>query len=150
MQRRHCPGSDSAPIAVTDDQTVASAQAVDERVKLGEVVAVIGVSHDYEFSVRGPYSFCAICTTRAPASRANSDDPSADPLSATSTSPSMPVRSRKRRALLTQTATVSASLRHGIRMVSSREYDSPRSTLRDPGGPGPAIGARADLRADSM
>jgi hypothetical protein len=35
-------------------------------------------------------------------------------------------------------------------MVSSREHDSPRSTLGDPERPGPANGARADLRADSM
>src|SRR5687768_14527900 len=57
--------------------------------------------------------------TRAPAARASPGDWSVEPLSATRTSPSMPARCRNPRAFFTHRATVAASLRHGMRMVSS-------------------------------
>src|SRR5205814_3860191 len=57
--------------------------------------------------------------TRAPARCASIREPSSEPLSAISTSPSIPERSRKLRALATQLPTVAASLRQGMRMVSS-------------------------------
>src|SRR2546421_10633391 len=57
--------------------------------------------------------------TRAPARGASIREPSSEPLSAISTSPSIPERSRKLRALATQLPTVAASLRQGMRMVSS-------------------------------
>src|SRR5439155_26072346 len=57
--------------------------------------------------------------TRAPARSASIREPSSEPLSATSTSPSIPAPSRKPRALATQPPTVAASLRQGMRMVSS-------------------------------
>src|SRR6266699_3825580 len=91
-----------------------------------------------------------MCTTRAPAARASSCDPSVEPLSATNTSPWIPVRSRKLRPLRTQVATVSASLRHGIRMVSSSGCGSRPTTPESPVGPGSRSGSRLDLRADSI
>src|SRR3989454_2619281 len=57
--------------------------------------------------------------TRAPARSASIREPSSEPLSAISTSPSIPARWRKPRALATQLPTVAASLRQGMRMVSS-------------------------------
>src|SRR5215469_2529004 len=58
-------------------------------------------------------------TTRAPASSASRWLPSVLPLSATTTSPLMPLSAMNFTALRTQVATVSASLRHGITTVSS-------------------------------
>src|SRR5580698_11674443 len=63
-------------------------------------------------------------TTRAPAAKARSADPSVEPLSATSTSPLILVCLRKSRALRTQAEMVSASLRHGMRIVSSNDSNS--------------------------
>src|ERR1700756_1906171 len=57
--------------------------------------------------------------TRAPSRSASAADPSDEPLSAISTSPAIPARSRNDFAFATQMEIVSASLRHGIRMVSS-------------------------------
>src|SRR6516162_8801194 len=58
-------------------------------------------------------------TTRAPASSASRWLPSVLPLSATTTSPFIPLSAMNFTALWTQTATVSASLRHGMTTVSS-------------------------------
>src|SRR5215469_4791523 len=58
-------------------------------------------------------------TTRAPASSASCWLPSVLPLSATTTSPLIPLSAMNFTALRTQVATVSASLRHGITTVSS-------------------------------
>src|SRR5437764_483059 len=58
-------------------------------------------------------------TTRAPCARAIACEPSVLPLSATTTSPTTLLRDRKLRALAMQRASVSASLRQGIRTVSS-------------------------------
>src|SRR6188508_494321 len=52
--------------------------------------------------------------TWAPASVASSADRSVDPLSTTRTSPELPEADNQARALATQTATVSASLRQGM------------------------------------
>src|SRR3954447_387547 len=71
-------------------------------------------------------------TTRAPAALAIVCEPSVLPLSATSTSPWMPLRARKPHALAIQDASVSASLRQGIRMVSSHASLIKRSVrIRD-------------------
>src|SRR6218665_1867407 len=59
--------------------------------------------------------------TRAPCARAMSCEPSVEPLSATITSPTIPDRCRYSCALSIQTASVSASLRHGMTMESSTE-----------------------------
>src|SRR3981189_605880 len=66
-----------------------------------------------------PYPRSATSTTRAPAASATAREPSSEPLSATSTSPAIPARSRKPRALAIQLPTVAASLRQGMRIVSS-------------------------------
>src|SRR5271168_3922942 len=57
--------------------------------------------------------------TRAPQASAYSTEPSLEPLSAIRISPATPERARNSLALPMQVAMVSASLRHGIRMVSS-------------------------------
>src|SRR5262245_13664805 len=57
--------------------------------------------------------------TRAPAASASACDPSVDPLSETTISPRTPSRSRHSAAFCTHTATVSASLRQGMRTVTS-------------------------------
>src|SRR6266481_1805607 len=66
-----------------------------------------------------PYPRSATWTTRAPPAAAIACEPSVLPLSAITTSPVQPLRARKARALEMQLAKVSASLRHGIRMVNS-------------------------------
>src|SRR3954447_1185650 len=53
-------------------------------------------------------------TTRAPASRANSGDPSSDPLSATTTSPGICRASSTEVARATQSSMVPASFRQGM------------------------------------
>src|SRR5262250_321450 len=58
--------------------------------------------------------------TRAPSRCASATEPSDEPLSAIKTSPAMPARARNDLAFATQVEIVSASLRQGIRMVSSR------------------------------
>src|SRR5690348_13151359 len=58
-------------------------------------------------------------TTRAPASSASCWLPSVLPLSATRTSPLIPLSARNPIALRTHVATVSASLRQGMTTVSS-------------------------------
>ena len=59
------------------------------------------------------------CTTRAPAASASSGEPSVEPLSATTTSPSMPSRSIVRSAFPTTIAIDSASFRQGMTTESS-------------------------------
>src|SRR5580692_4431622 len=66
-----------------------------------------------------PYPRSGIGTTRAPASLASCWLPSVLPLSATTTSPLIPLSAMNLTAFRTQVATVSASLRHGITTVSS-------------------------------
>src|ERR1700752_2854669 len=66
-----------------------------------------------------PYPLSGIGTPRAPASVASRWLPSVLPLSATSTSPLIPLSSRNPIALRTHVATVSASLRQGRITVSS-------------------------------
>src|SRR6267143_839137 len=66
-----------------------------------------------------PYPRSATSTTRAPAAAATAREPSSEPLSATSTSPAIPARSRKPRALAMQLPTVGASLRQGMSIVNS-------------------------------
>jgi hypothetical protein len=58
-------------------------------------------------------------TTRAPSASAIICDPSVLPLSATSTSPLIPLSVKNFIALLTQLWMVSASFRHGINIVNS-------------------------------
>ena len=67
-----------------------------------------------------PYPRCCTDTTRAPSLSAMRCDPSVLPLSATRISPEITVRLRKPEAFAMQVPIVSASLRHGISMVSSR------------------------------
>ena len=57
--------------------------------------------------------------TRAPRAMAYSTEPSLEPLSAIKTSPATPERARNPWALSMQVAMVSASLRQGMRIVSS-------------------------------
>src|SRR5579859_6879100 len=71
-----------------------------------------------------PYPLSLTGTTRAPASVASCWLPSVLPLSATRTSPLMPLSARKPIALRTHVATVSASLRQGMTTVSST-FSSP-------------------------
>src|SRR5262245_42995021 len=66
-----------------------------------------------------PYPRSLTATTRAPPASASACDPSLEPLSATSTSPAMPALRRNPRAFAMQAPTVAASLRQGIRIVSS-------------------------------
>ncbi len=66
-----------------------------------------------------PYPLSLMGTTRAPASSASCWLPSVLPLSATRTSPSIPLSARNPIALRTHVATVSASLRQGMTTVSS-------------------------------
>ena len=66
-----------------------------------------------------PYPRSGIGTTRAPASAASCLLPSVEPLSATTTSPSILLSARNATALRTQVATVSASLRQGMTTVNS-------------------------------
>src|ERR1700761_4731302 len=68
-----------------------------------------------------PYPRSFMSTTLAPCEAAIVWDPSVLPLSATMTSPRMPVRRRKPCALVRHCPSVSASLRHGIRIESSQE-----------------------------
>jgi len=58
-------------------------------------------------------------TTRAPCAAASSREPSLDPLSATRTSPATPRSRRAAWAASTHAAMVAASLRLGMRIVSS-------------------------------
>src|SRR6476659_2883917 len=67
-----------------------------------------------------PYPRTGTSITRAPASVASWIEPSVEPLSATSTSPHTFARRSQSLALATQVTIVSASSRHGIRIVSSR------------------------------
>src|SRR5882724_9414588 len=67
-----------------------------------------------------PYPRSATCTTRAPFAAAIACERSVLPLSAITTSPVQPLRARKARALEMQLASVSASLRHGIKIVNSQ------------------------------
>src|SRR5687768_3932565 len=69
--------------------------------------------------IAAPYPRCGTSITRAPACSASVRESSCEPLSATSTSPATPLRSRKARAFSTHFPTVAASSRHGIRIVSS-------------------------------
>src|SRR5579875_1735944 len=66
-----------------------------------------------------PYPFSPTGTTRAPASAASRWLPSVLPLSATTTSPLIPLSARNRLALRTEVATVSASSMQGMTTVSS-------------------------------
>jgi hypothetical protein len=52
VQRRHRVRLDAAAEAVPHDEVIALAQLLDERVKRGEVVAVIRVTHDDELAAR--------------------------------------------------------------------------------------------------
>src|SRR5260370_10554989 len=61
-----------------------------------------------------------MATTSALLALASAWEPSVLPLSATTTSPSMPLRARKPRALVMHEARVSASFKHGIKMVNSQ------------------------------
>ena len=100
-----------------------------------EVVAVVGVAHDDVAAARGGDAglqrgaVAALGDVRRRGRRraaAMSCEPSVLPLSATRTSPATPARSRKPRALATQTADASrASLRHGMTIVSSTDDDVP-------------------------
>ena len=129
VERRHGAGRDAAREAVAHHELVAGAQRCDEGIEIGEVVAVVGVAHD---DVAAARRVDAAGERRAVAARSGWGRrgrprrsaiawlPSVEPLSAMTTSPAMPVRSRKPRALRMQVASVSASLRQGIRMVSSR------------------------------
>src|ERR1700738_227444 len=53
VQQRHGARPDAATKTVADDHRIAGAQALDERVELREIVAVIGIGHDYESSAGG-------------------------------------------------------------------------------------------------
>src|SRR5690242_4840899 len=77
-----------------------------------------------------PYPRMGAFTTRAPFSVAIRCEPSVLPLSDTTTSPATPSSSSERRAFRTQTASVSASFRHGSRTVTSSWF----VTLRFLGG----------------
>ena len=108
---------------------VAGAQRGDEGIEMGEVVAVVGVAHD---DVAAARRLDAGRERRAIAARGHVDDARAggggdlpgcrrsSRCRRSALRRAMPVRSRKPRALPMQTASVSASLRQGIRMVSSR------------------------------
>src|SRR5439155_25489204 len=56
MQEGHGTGSNPTAKALTYDQSVASAQTVDERGEPREIVAVVGIRHDDESAVRHPES----------------------------------------------------------------------------------------------
>ena len=85
-----------------------------------------------------PYPRRGTSTTTAPSSRAMSCDPSVDPLSATTTSPTTPSVAKERVALRMQVARVSASLRQG------RTTDSSTTPGVDGPGAGLAVGGAAD------
>lgn len=65
-----------------------------------------------------PYPFSRTCSTRAPSDSAISIDPSVEPLSAMRISPETPDLSRPFLALPMHRASVSASFRQGMRIVS--------------------------------
>src|SRR5215831_994789 len=77
-----------------------------------------------------PYPRSLTATTRAPSAAASACDPSLDPLSATSTSPTIPALSRNPRAFATHARTVAASLRQGIKIVSSVTRERAESTKK--------------------
>src|SRR5690349_1007600 len=78
-----------------------------------------------------PYPRRGTSTTTAPSSRAMSWDPSIDPLSATTTSPTTPSVAKERVALRMHAARVSASLRQGRTTDSSTtaEVGDPAAVL---------------------
>ena len=128
MERRHGAGGDAAGEAVAHDELVAGAQRGDEGVEIGEIVAVVGVAHD---DVLAAGRLDAAGEGRAVAADRDRDDAGAfggrDRLAAVGRAVvgdersrrRSRVRSRKERALRMQIASVSASLRQGMRMVSS-------------------------------
>ena len=88
-----------------------------------------------------PYPRRGTSTTTAPSSRAMSWDPSVDPLSATTTSPTTPSVAKERVAFRMQIARVSASLRQG------RTTDSSTTAGVDGPGAGLAVGGAAEVVA---
>ncbi len=96
-------GRDAALKRLPMTRSAPPRSALDERGQRGEVVAVVGVAHDHVAAARGrdagaqraAVAFCAARARRArrPA-RAIPTDPSLLPLSAISTSPATPLRSR--------------------------------------------------------
>lgn len=52
VERRHGPGSDPSPEAVAHDQIHALAQLVHKDLEAGEIVTVIGITHDDVFAAR--------------------------------------------------------------------------------------------------
>jgi hypothetical protein len=53
VECRHRAGLDPACETVADDQVVAVTQALDKCVELGEVVTLVGVTHDHKLTLRG-------------------------------------------------------------------------------------------------
>ena len=132
VQLRHGAGHDAALEAVAHDQLVSRAKLRDEIVKPAEIVAVVGIAHDDVTAARGMDAAAQRAAVaafgdrheRAPAASAIACEPSVLPLSAIRISPSTPLRSRYARAFRMQDARVSASLRQGIRMLSSHSAAS--------------------------
>src|SRR5271155_4020872 len=52
MKKRHCAAGDAAGKAITHDQIGAVSQSGEERIQPEEIVAVVGVSHDHESTLR--------------------------------------------------------------------------------------------------
>ena len=126
---RHGPGLDPALEAIAHHEVAACPQLLDERHEVGEIIAVIGIAHDdidaacrqaALIKCRAVAAASAHRRTRAPHDRAISCEPSVEPLSATTTSPAIACLARKALALRMQTASVSASFKHGMRIVNSR------------------------------
>src|SRR6266511_722222 len=78
--------------------------------------------------------------TRAPWAAAISAEPSLEPLSATSTSPSIPARCRKPCAFVTQAPTVAASSRQG-------RFVLPQMNMERAAGEEAVVGGRIEFHA---
>ena len=128
VQRRHGAGLDAAGEAIAHHQLGAVAQPRHERVERGEIVGVVGVAHDDEAAARrgdAAEQRCAVALARRPARRARPwrwrSAASRRCCHCRRSAPRRRCRSRRGSACAfwMQVASVSASLRQGIRMVSS-------------------------------
>ncbi len=115
----------------------------DERLELREVVAVVGVAHDHPAAAGGcdpagqRRAVAALLDRNDTRAELFGDllEPSVEPLSATTTSPAMPMRSKDSCALRMQIPIVRASFRHGITTESSGSLgngSAGRESLRSP------------------
>jgi len=123
---------DPALEAVTHDEIGPAPKLAQKPLEPGEIVAIVGVAHD-DITPSGGRDASAQRRTVAafgnrhdarPLASAIACDPSLLPLSATSTSPSTAARLRKSCALSMQRPAVSASFRHGIKIVSSIDFSA--------------------------